>query len=235
MDNARKSGLHQGIEMGNLLDFITPYHLKARDRDYLGRMTRDKVTCMEAARQFGELFWDGDRRYGYGGYKYDGRWKNLAKKLTDYYSLSEDARILDVGCGKAHLLYELSLLLPQASIYGFDVSEYAIHNAPEPIRKNLFLQSAEEQYPFEDKRFDLVFSLNVLHNLKIFDIETALKEIERVGKNKWVAVEAYRNPRELFNLQCWALTAEAFFRPEEWTWIFERFCYKGDYEFIYFS
>ena len=221
--------------MGKLLNFITPYHTRAKDRDYLGRMMDDKVTCMETARQFGELFWDGDRRYGYGGYKYDGRWKELAEKLIEYYNLPPNAAILDIGCGKAHLLYELSLLLPQATVRGFDVSEYAIHNAPEAIRDNVFVHAAEKTYPFEDNQFDLVFSLNVLHNLQIFDIEAALKEIERVGKNKWVVVEAYRNPQELFNLQCWALTAEAFFRPEEWVWMFDKFGYNGEYEFIYFE
>ena len=221
--------------MSKLLNFITPYHTRAKDRDYLGRMTDDKVKCMETARQFGELFWDGDRRYGYGGYKYDGRWKELAEKLIEYYKLPSNAAILDVGCGKAHLLYELSLLLPQANVRGFDVSEYATRNAPETIRENIFVHAAEDKYPFEENQFDLVFSLNVLHNLQIFDIEAALKEIERVGKNKWVVVEAYRNPRELFNLQCWALTAEAFFRPEEWVWMFDRFGYCGEYEFIFFE
>ena len=42
------------------------------------------------------------------------------------------------------------------------------------------------------------------------------------------------NEKELFNLQCWALTCQSFFSKDEWIWIFDEFGYKGDYEFIYF-
>ena len=66
-------------------------------------------------------------------------------------------------------------------------------------------------------------------------LKSALKEIERVGKNKYIAVESYRNENELFNLQCWALTCESFFSPEEWIWLFNEFDYTGDYEFIFFE
>ena len=55
-----------------------------------------------------------------------------------------------------------------------------------------------------------------------------------MGKQKFVLVEGYRNEQELFNLQCWALTAKAFFAPEEWIWMYQEFGYTGDYEFIYF-
>jgi hypothetical protein len=56
-----------------------------------------------------------------------------------------------------------------------------------------------------------------------------------MGKNKYIMVESYRNERELFNLQCWALTAESFFDTAEWIWIYNHFGYTGDYEFIYFE
>jgi hypothetical protein len=63
----------------------------------------------------------------------------------------------------------------------------------------------------------------------------AVKEIERVGKKKFIVVESYNNTKQLFNLQCWALTAESFFSSKEWVWLFKKFGYKGDYEFIYFE
>ena len=78
-----------------------------------------------------------------------------------------------------------------------------------------------------------MISLGTLHNLRLFELQTALQEIERVGKNKYVMVESYRNEQELFNLQCWALTAEAFFDTAEWIWLYRHFGYTGDYEFIY--
>lgn len=220
--------------MGKMLEIFTALHKKT-ERKYIDRMVDSKVECMEVAKKYGADFWDGDRRFGYGGYKYDGRWEVVARKLVEIYGLKEDAKILDVGCGKAFLLYELKKLLPKCEIKGFDVSEYAIQNAKEEIRENLFIYDAKDPLPFGDDVFDLVISLTTLHNLPIFHLKTALCEMERVAKNKYVLVEAYRNSQELFNLECWALTCESFFRPDEWIWLFSEFGYCGDYEFIYFN
>ena len=221
--------------MGRLLNIVTPLH-KATKRDYVARMMDDKVNCMLKAKEYEADYWDGDRRYGYGGYKYiPGRWKPVAQALIDIYGLKSDARILDVGCGKGYLLHELKLLLPNAHVVGFDVSKYGLANAKEEIRDNLFRYRAQDAYPFGDKSFDLVISLTTLHNLRLFELKTALAEIERVGKNKYVMLESYRNELELFNLECWALTAESFFDAAEWIWLYEHFGYTGDYEFIYFE
>lgn len=220
--------------MGCLRNIVTPLH-KTTTRNYLARMQDAKVECMQVARRYDADFWDGDRRYGYGGFRYDGRWKPVAEKLVETYNLRCDASILDVGCGKGFLLYELQQLLPDARISGFDISTYAIANAKEEIRERLFIHRAQDPYPFADKEFDLVISLTTLHNLHLPQLRSALGEIERVGKDKYVVVEGYRNEEELFNLQCWALTCAAFFTPEEWGWLFGEFGYSGDYEFIYFE
>jgi SAM-dependent methyltransferase len=220
--------------MGELLNIVTPLHTRTK-RDHLARMVDDKVQCMIKAREYEFDYWDGDRRYGYGGYKYDGRWKALAEKLIAIYGLKSGARILDVGCGKAHLLHELKQLLPEAEVHGFDISRHGIGDAPEAIRNLLSIGRAQDPYPWGEQYFDLVISLACLHNLRVFELETALREIERVGKKKFVMVESYRNERELFNLQCWALTAECFFDNAEWIWLFDHFGYTGDYEFIYFE
>ena len=99
----------------------------------------------------------------------------------------------------------------------------------------MFIHRAQDKYPFKDKEFDLVMSLGCLHNLRIFELKVTLKEIERVGKQGYVMLESYRNEKELFNLQCWALTCESFFDKEEWIWIYKNYGYTGDYEFIYFE
>ncbi|MBI5558947.1 MAG: class I SAM-dependent methyltransferase [Deltaproteobacteria bacterium] len=217
-----------------VLAVVTPLHLRTK-RDYLGRMQDDKVHCMEIAKKFGREFWDGERRYGYGGYTYDGRWAQVARSLLDIYNLPAKAKILDVGCGKGFLLYEFSRLLPEAELHGFDISPYAVSHAKEEIRNRLFVQKAEQAYDFADGYFDLVVSLGTLHNLKVSDLAVALGEVERVGREKYIMVESYRTDAELFNLQCWALTCESFFRPEEWQWLMGIFGYQGDYEFIYFE
>lgn len=218
--------------MGKELKIVTPLHLSTK-RDYLARMKDNKVECMLKAKEYEVDYWDGDRRFGYGGYKYDGRWKPVAEKLIDIYSLRDNARILDVGCGKAHLLLELRKLLPNAIVKGLDRSQHALLTAPEEIRPSLELRRAQDSLPFSDNEFDLVISLGTFHNLKIFDLKAALIELERVAKNKYLMVESYRNEQELFNLQCWALTCESFFAVDEWIWLFKEFGYTGDYEFIF--
>lgn len=220
--------------MGRLLNIVTPLHKKTK-RDYIGRMTDNKIECMKVAKKYGQEYWDGDRRYGYGGYKYDGRWEAVARKLIETYNLPDNAKILDVGCGKGYLLYEFKKLLPNCSITGFDISEYGLKNAKEEIKEHLFQYKAQDVYPFGNNAFDLVISITTPHNLHIFELKTALREIERVGKNKYIVVEGYRNEDELFNLECWALTCESFFKPQEWIWLFNEFGYTGDYEFIYFE
>jgi len=221
--------------MGRLLNIVGPLHQLTK-RDYIGRMTDDKVVCMMKAKEYEFDYWDGDRRYGYGGYRYiEGRWKPAAQSLIDTYGLKGDAKILDVGCGKAYLLYELKRLLPDAQIAGFDISRHGLADAKKEVQDHLFRYRAQDIYPFGDKHFDLVVSLACLHNLRIFELGSALREIERVGQNKYIMVESYRTEQEQFNLQCWALTCESFFDTSEWIWLYNHFGYTGDYEFIYFE
>jgi SAM-dependent methyltransferase len=220
--------------MGQLLNVVTPLHKRTK-RDYLARMVDDKVHCMLKAKEYEFDYWDGDRRFGYGGYRYDGRWKVVAEQLIDHYKLGPTARILDVGCGKAHLLHELKQLLPDSDVTGFDVSHHGLTDAPPDIKPYLFRYRAQDPYPWGDKHFDLVISFGCLHNLRVFELESAVGEIERVGKQKYIMLESYRSELEQFNLQCWALTAESFFDTAEWIWLYRHFGYTGDYEFIYFE
>ena len=221
--------------MGKLVNFVTPLH-QATSRAYIDRMVDDKVRCMLKAKEYEADYWDGNRRYGYGGYKYiPGRWKPVAEALIENYNLTNDSSVLDVGCGKGYLLYEIKLLLPDIQIVGFDISNYGLTNSKKEIREQLFNHPAEEVYPYEDDSFDLVISIGCLHNLRIQELETALGEIQRVSKRAYTLVESYRSLSEFFNLQCWALTANSLFDVDEWMWIYSKFGYTGDYEFIYFT
>ncbi|MCG8524779.1 MAG: class I SAM-dependent methyltransferase [Opitutales bacterium] len=220
--------------MGQLRNFFTPLHKKTK-RNYVDRMVDEKVHCMLKAKEYEFDYWDGDRRFGYGGYKYDGRWKPVAEEIIKTYGLTNESKVLDVGCGKAFLIYEMKQLLPGAEIVGFDVSKHGIADAPEGIREHLYNYRAQDAYPYGDKYFDLVLSLGCLHNLRLFELQTALAEVERVGKQGYVMLESYRNEQELFNLQCWALTCESFFDTAEWIWLYRHFGFTGDYEFIYFE
>jgi ubiquinone/menaquinone biosynthesis C-methylase UbiE len=199
-------------------------------------MVDDKVTCMLKAKEYEGDYWDGDRRFGYGGYKFlPGRWKPVAQALIDTYGLKAGSKVLDVGCGKGFLLWEMLQIEPGLEITGFDISKHGLENAHPDIKDKLFKYKAQDPYPFGDKEFDLVISLTTLHNLRLFELQTALHEIQRVGKHGYVMLESYRNEQELFNVQCWALTCESFFDNAEWIWLYNHFGYTGDFEFIYFE
>ena len=216
------------------IDFISPIHKKTK-RDYLARVTEfPKAEAAKLARQFGRDYWDGDRKVGYGGMRYDGRWRAVADLLVKHYNLQPGSKVLDVGCGKAFLLYDLTQAMPGIEVCGLDISEYGITNAKEEVRPFLQVGHAN-QLPFADKTFDLVISLNTLHNLQCFDLDRALREMERVGRQKYLVVESYRNEEEKANLLYWQLTCESFYRPEAWEWWFKQTGYTGDHSFIYFE
>jgi ubiquinone/menaquinone biosynthesis C-methylase UbiE len=221
--------------MGELRNIVTSLH-ESTKRDYLARMIDNKVHCMEVAKQYDKDYWDGDRRYGYGGYKYmPGRWKPVAEKLIKIYNLNSKSKVLDIGCGKGYLLHEMKLLIPDLGITGVDSSDYGIKNAKNEMKPFIHKHKVEDKLPYEDKVFDLVISLGVFHNLRVQELKVALSEMDRVGRQGYLMLESYRNEKELFNLQCWALTAESFFDKKEWEWIYNHFGYSGDYEFIYFT
>lgn len=217
------------------IDFMSELH-KATKRDYIGRViSDDKAACAKIAKEYGFDYWDGDRKYGYGGYHYDGRWRSVAKKLADYYQLKAGQKILDVGCGMAHLLYELSQEVPGLIVYGIDISQYALEHAKQEVRDRLQYAKAQE-LPFGNNEFDLVISLATLHNLKIYDLKKAVEEINRVSKkNSYIMVESFRNDREEVNMLYWQLTCASYYSVDEWEWLYHEWGYKGDYSFIFFE
>lgn len=217
------------------IDFIESIHTSTK-RDYVGRVTEyPKAECAKIAKQFGYDFFDGERRYGYGGYKYDGRWKSVAEKLVEHYHLEAGQSVLDVGCGKAHLLYELMKLVPGLRVKGIDVSEYAITHTMEEIQPCLSVGKAQELDAYSDNSFDFVISLNALHNLYIYDLLKAVRDISRISRNSYIVVESYRTEEEKVNMMYWQLTCECFFTVKEWEWIYKECGYDGDYSFIFFD
>jgi sporadic carbohydrate cluster protein (TIGR04323 family) len=197
-------------------------------RNYLERMSNHKIECMKVSKNYDYDYWDGDRMYGYGGYRYiKDYWKKTAVDLIKDYKLNNESKLLDVGCGKGFLLYEIKKILPKIYIIGIDISKYAIQNSHPKIKKFLKYFDINKKLFYKDKEFDLVISLAALHNLDHTGLDTALLEIERVGKKKYIMVESFTNEIELFNLQCWALTCQSFLSKRDWIWFFNKTNYSG--------
>ena len=217
------------------IDFLQTVHTRT-PRNYIERVTEhDKAACAEIARRFDHDYWDGERRYGYGGYHYDGRWVDVAARLAAHYHLPPGARILDIGCGKGFLLHDLGTAVPGASVAGLDISAYALEHAIEDVRPHV-VRGTAAHLPFADKSFDLVVSINTLHNLRVAELDSAFREIERVGRGaKYVVVDTFRNEREKVNLMYWQLTCQCFYTPEDWHWWFAHTGYSGDHAFVHFD
>ena len=209
---------------------------KSTKRDYIGRVNEaNKAECAKIARQYGYDYWDGDRKYGYGGYCYDGRWRPVAQKMVEYYHLKPGQKVLDIGCGMAHLLYEMTQVVHGLEVFGIDISQYALQHAKEEIRDRLQYGQAQE-IPYDDNTFDLVISLATLHNLKIYELKKAVQEIKRVSRGQsYIMVESFRDDEEEVNMLYWQLTCSSYFAVDEWEWLYKEWGYTGDYSFIFFQ
>lgn len=205
-------------------------------RNYIERMISNKVKCMDVSKKYDKRYWDGHRKYGYGGYKYiPGLLSPIAKKIIKKFKLNKKSKVLDLGCGKGFLLYEIKKILPDINVVGVDISKYAINNSKKEIKKDIFFHDLGKKLKFKSKEFDLAISLATFHNLDLTSLELAVKEISRVSKKQYIMVESYKNSAELFNMQCWSLTCDTFLKPSEWEWLFKKFNYRGLYEFIFFK
>lgn len=209
----------------NLLD---QYPRSKRPVEERGKLITEEHR--KIARQFGKEFFDGDRLYGYGGYSYHPRfWQLTVKRFRDHYKLNENARILDVGCGKGFMLHDFKELMPDIDIAGIDISQYAIDNAMETVAPYLQVGDAKE-LPFPDNSFDLVISINTVHNLKPEECKQACREIQRVSRaHAFLTVDAWRNEKEKEQMLKWNLTALTYMHVDDWKKLFAEAGYKGDY------
>jgi ubiquinone/menaquinone biosynthesis C-methylase UbiE len=200
-------------------------------RDIRMRAQAKNQTIISVAKKFGSLYWDGPREYGYGGYYYDGRWRQVARDIIAHYGLRSGMRVLDIGCGKGFLVKDLMLECPGLEVFGIDVSKYALLSAPKEIIGRLHWGGAE-RLMFPDNSFDCVVSINVLHNLPRPSVIKALEEIERVCHplgNKFVVVDSYYTERQKAAFEAWVLTAEFHDYPTGWLEVFVEAGYTGDW------
>lgn len=207
----------------NLLD----RYPKAR-RDISGRADAQQRE-RETARKFGREYFDGDRTQGYGGYRYDGRWVPIARRMAEHWGLRDGCAVLDIGCAKGFLLHDFKGLFPRARLIGLDISCYAIEHAMEDMQPWL-VRGTADRLPFPDASFDAVICINTLHNLPLERCKTAIREMERVGRrHKYLQVDSWLSEQQRADFERWVLTAVTYFEPEGWRKIFRETGYTGDY------
>jgi ubiquinone/menaquinone biosynthesis C-methylase UbiE len=214
--------------MGKEINLLADY--PKSKRNLVDRENFKSEHNVEIARKFGKDFFDGGRETGYGGFNYNSKyWTNVVKKFKSYWKLNMDSTLLDVGCAKGFMLYDLSLLIPGINFKGIDISKYAIDHALDSVKKELLVANARD-LPFENDSFDFTISINTVHNLELDQCAEAIKEISRVSKkNSFITVDAYRNDEEKERMYKWNLTAKTIMSVEEWIIFFKKIDYKGDY------
>jgi cyclopropane fatty-acyl-phospholipid synthase-like methyltransferase len=187
------------------------------------------------SREYGEAYFDGSREYGYGGYRYDGRWVAIAEDMVAHWGLKPGERVLDIGCAKGFLVKDFMKACPGLEAFGLDISEYAMMKCEPEVVGRLHLGNSTH-LPFPDNSFAAVTSINTIHNLSRAECVTALREMERLAPGRgYVQVDSYRTPEERELFLDWVLTAHTHGYPAEWQEIFAEAGYTGDFYWTFIS
>ena len=214
--------------MGIEIDLLKKYPKTTRNVKERGSVKTEEDRAI--ARQFGKEFFDGDRRHGYGGFNYNPRfWQLVIPTFRNHFNLSADSSVLDVGCAKGFMLHDMAELISGITVKGIDISEYAIENTIESMKHHVQVADAKA-LPFEDNSFDVVISINTVHNLEREECGKALQEIERVSNERsFITVDAYHNNEEKEAMLSWNLTGKTIMHVDEWKIFFDELGYSGDY------
>ena len=209
-------------------DLLNIYpNLKNRYVSKNSRTIKNRITASYKSKEF----YDGHRSNGFGGYKYDGRWEKVAERIFSVYKLNKLAKILQIGCDKGFLIYDIKKIHPKAEIIGVENSKYAISKAPRKIKKNIIYSNFTE-LPFKNKYFDFVLAIGPVYSLNLTDAIKCLKEIKRVGKGKsFITLGSYENEREFKLFRYWTLLGSTILSKQDWKTVLKHVGYKGDYKF----
>ena len=210
------------------MPYFDPKYFKKKSK--VNRVVKRKLKNKFIAWELGKEYYDGDRNNGYGGFSYDGRWLDLLPKFIKRYNLSNNSKILDLGCKKGFIMKDLKVLLPKAKVYGIEDHIYPIKNSEKEIKKSIIL-SNYYQIPFKKNYFDLVIGFSSIYKYNFIDVVKTIKEIKRVSKNSFFTVASYSNKREKELFDKWTLLGTTVLQKKEWLQLFKLLNYKGDYYF----
>jgi SAM-dependent methyltransferase len=188
---------------------------------------RNRLIAWEQGREF----YDGARENGYGGYRYDGRWRRLVPALIARYGLCNRSTVLDVGCKKGFFLHDLSEALPGITTRGIETTKYPIDEGMASVRSVMTVHRFDE-LPFDDGAFDFVLAFSSIYILNLCGVVSALREIQRVsGGRSYVTLGAYRDREERELFEAWSLLGTTVLHVDDWMEVFAHAGYTGDYYF----
>ena len=212
------------------INLMARYPKSNRKEDLSQRINEKTETDRKIARMFEKDFFDGNRRYGYGGYSYDPKYfVGVVEDMKNYYRLTSESKVLDIGCAKGFMLVDFKKIIPGITIRGLDISNYAIENAMPEIKAYVSVGNAKDLSEFKNKEYDLITSITTIHNLNLEDCKHSLREIERIGKNSFITVDAWKNEKEKERMYAWNLTALTYMHVDDWKKLFKEVGYNGDY------
>ena len=214
--------------MGKEIDLLINYPRTKRNVEERGKEKTEEDRSI--ARRFDKDFFDGDRKNGYGGFSYNPRfWQPVIPTFKDYWNLTKSSSVLDIGCAKGFMMHDFKQIIPGITVKGLDISEYAIENSMDDVKNDVIVGDAKN-LPYDDNSFDVVISINTVHNLEVDECAIALQEIERVSKGKsYITVDAYRSTEEKKRMYDWNLTAKTIMSVDDWVSFFKKIGYTGDY------
>jgi ubiquinone/menaquinone biosynthesis C-methylase UbiE len=112
---------------------------------------------------------------------------DIFEDIFNTHKLKGNESILDIGCGFGDLIIRLREEGHEGKLHGVDISEGMIEEAKDNS-KGLDIQftvSRAEELPFEKDSFDIIICK---HSLYHFDLQKAIKEIERCLKEKGILI-----------------------------------------------
>ena len=167
---------------------------------------------------------------GYGGYVYDGRYYETAKKIIDHYKLNPNSKILEIGCAKGYLLYEFFRL--KMDVIGYDISRYAVDNCKEELKEMIFLGGVCDINE-SDRIYDLAIAKEVLSHMAIDDILFTINKLQNISKNIYLLLQTVSEKKKASDMQSWDSTYKTMMTKKNWEKVLSSCSFHGDYQFNY--
>jgi SAM-dependent methyltransferase len=209
-------------------------------------------------------YYDGDRKYGFGGYYYDGRWRKVAEVIKERYGLTSESKVLITRDEKGFISFDLMKLIPGIEVYAVHPSKYAINHAMEGYGRwaliNCFAKNEDPkildekakaeimpyliklnsiELPFKDDYFDCVIAINDVCDYEESDCRKMIRELVRVTKNNgkkgYIQTDSWLDENGKIKMMDWILICKTYLNVNAWEKIYGEEGYGGDWGFVMFK